>query len=111
MELKQRYVLFCFVVLFGFWVSGSAWLTADGVNPEGKIYMYAYNKFSLNSFINYIYIYMKALFFFNLPVKALMGIKESLNDPHGVLNWDTNAVDPCSWSMITCSHDSFVISL
>lgn len=54
---------------------------------------------------------MKALFFFNLPVKALMGIKEALNDPHGVLNWDTNAVDPCSWSMITCSHDSFVISL
>lgn len=78
MDLRQRDALFCCVVLFGFWASASAWLTADGVNPE---------------------------------VKALMDIKESLNDPHGVLNWDTNAVDPCSWAMITCSHDSFVISL
>nr|URM60685.1 CO-like family protein [Gymnema sylvestre] len=78
MERRQRDVLFCCVVLFGFWASASAWLTADGVNLE---------------------------------VKALMDIKESLNDPHGVLNWDTNAVDPCSWAMITCSHDGLVISL
>lgn len=43
---------------------------------------------------------------------ALMSIKEALNDPHNVLsNWDEFSVDPCSWAMITCSSDSFVIGL
>lgn len=41
-----------------------------------------------------------------------MSIKDSLNDPHGALsNWDEFSVDPCSWSMITCSSDYFVIGL
>ncbi|CAA2976930.1 NSP-INTERACTING KINASE 2-like [Olea europaea subsp. europaea] len=47
----------------------------------------------------------------NFEVQALMDIKYSLNDPHGVLNWDVNAVDPCSWSMVGCSRDNLVISL
>ncbi|KAG7563495.1 Protein kinase domain [Arabidopsis suecica] len=48
----------------------------------------------------------------NFEVLALIGIKSSLVDPHGVLmNWDDTAVDPCSWNMITCSPDGFVLSL
>ncbi|RID60163.1 hypothetical protein BRARA_F03342 [Brassica rapa] len=48
----------------------------------------------------------------NYEVLALIGIKSSLIDPHGVLmNWDDTAVDPCSWNMITCSADGFVLSL
>ncbi|KAJ9173115.1 hypothetical protein P3X46_016281 [Hevea brasiliensis] len=48
----------------------------------------------------------------NFEVQALMGIKASLHDPHGVLeNWDGDAVDPCSWTMITCSPESLVIGL
>ncbi|XP_022945478.1 protein NSP-INTERACTING KINASE 1-like isoform X3 [Cucurbita moschata] len=47
----------------------------------------------------------------NFEVQALMAIKAALKDPHSVLNWDENAVDPCSWSMITCSSEKFVISL
>ncbi|KAK4479854.1 hypothetical protein RD792_015397 [Penstemon davidsonii] len=47
----------------------------------------------------------------NFEVQALMDIKKSLNDPHGVLNWDENAVDPCGWTMVGCSHDNLVISL
>ncbi|KAE8719234.1 hypothetical protein F3Y22_tig00109972pilonHSYRG00298 [Hibiscus syriacus] len=48
----------------------------------------------------------------NFEVQALMGIKEFLDDPHGVLdNWDEAAVDPCSWNMVTCSLDGLVISL
>ncbi|XP_058754610.1 probable LRR receptor-like serine/threonine-protein kinase At4g30520 [Vicia villosa] len=48
----------------------------------------------------------------NPEVEALMSIKDSLNDPHGALsNWDEFSVDPCSWSMITCSSDYFVIGL
>lgn len=48
----------------------------------------------------------------NFEVQALMGIKETLEDPHGVLgNWDYDAVDPCSWTMVTCSSDSLVIGL
>ncbi|XP_023748607.1 protein NSP-INTERACTING KINASE 1 [Lactuca sativa] len=48
----------------------------------------------------------------NFEVQALMGIKASLLDPHDVLeNWDADAVDPCSWTMITCSSESLVIGL
>ncbi|KAG5247473.1 protein NSP-INTERACTING KINASE [Salix suchowensis] len=48
----------------------------------------------------------------NYEVQALMGIKASLHDPHGVLdNWDGDAVDPCSWTMVTCSPESIVVGL
>lgn len=48
----------------------------------------------------------------NFEVQALMGIKASLLDPHGVLdNWDADSVDPCSWTMVTCSAESLVIGL
>ncbi|XP_047311496.1 protein NSP-INTERACTING KINASE 1-like [Impatiens glandulifera] len=48
----------------------------------------------------------------NFEVQALMGIKDSLMDPHGVLdNWDGNSVDPCSWTMVTCSAESLVVGL
>ncbi|XWS23026.1 hypothetical protein CRYUN_Cryun29cG0085800 [Craigia yunnanensis] len=48
----------------------------------------------------------------NFEVQALMGIKNFLVDPHGVLdNWDEAAVDPCSWNMVTCSTDNLVVSL
>ena len=47
-----------------------------------------------------------------ITVQALMGIKAFLADPHGVLdNWDGDAVDPCSWTMVTCSSESLVIGL
>ncbi|KAI9117448.1 hypothetical protein K1719_011614 [Acacia pycnantha] len=48
----------------------------------------------------------------NHEVEALISLRVSLDDPHGVLsNWDENSVDPCSWAMITCSSDSLVIGL
>ncbi|KAJ0965458.1 hypothetical protein J5N97_026596 [Dioscorea zingiberensis] len=48
----------------------------------------------------------------NYEVQALMGIKASLKDPHGVLdNWDQDSVDPCSWTMVTCSAENLVIGL
>ncbi|XP_078171569.1 protein NSP-INTERACTING KINASE 1-like [Carex rostrata] len=48
----------------------------------------------------------------NFEVQALMGVKESLKDPHGVLvNWDKDAVDPCTWNMVLCSPQNFVINL
>ncbi|XP_028768679.1 protein NSP-INTERACTING KINASE 1-like [Neltuma alba] len=48
----------------------------------------------------------------NFEVQALMGIKAALVDPHAALyNWDRDAVDPCSWAMVTCSPDHFVIAL
>uniref|UniRef100_A0A7N0ZYW6 non-specific serine/threonine protein kinase n=1 Tax=Kalanchoe fedtschenkoi TaxID=63787 RepID=A0A7N0ZYW6_KALFE len=46
----------------------------------------------------------------NLEVQALMAIKGALVDPRRVLaNWDDAAVDPCSWTMVTCSSDNLVI--
>lgn len=48
----------------------------------------------------------------NYEVLALMGIKASLKDPHGVFeNWDHDSVDPCSWAMVTCSSENLVIEL
>ncbi|CAL9748348.1 unnamed protein product [Musa acuminata subsp. burmannicoides] len=48
----------------------------------------------------------------NYEVQALMGIKASLKDPHSVLeNWDQDSVDPCSWTMVTCSPENLVIGL
>ncbi|KAL2349050.1 hypothetical protein Fmac_003050 [Flemingia macrophylla] len=48
----------------------------------------------------------------NYEVLALMSIKNSLVDPHSVMNkWDADSVDPCNWAMVTCSSDRFVISL
>ncbi|KAG6601935.1 Protein NSP-INTERACTING KINASE 2, partial [Cucurbita argyrosperma subsp. sororia] len=47
----------------------------------------------------------------NVEVQALMGIKAGLKDPHSVLAWDENAVDPCTWNLITCSPDKLVIGI
>ncbi|CAO2828445.1 unnamed protein product [Amaranthus hypochondriacus] len=45
----------------------------------------------------------------NFEVQALMDIRDALRDPHGVLDsWDRNAVDPCSWAMVSCSEDQVV---
>lgn len=41
-----------------------------------------------------------------------MTIKNCLKDPHGVLkNWDQDSVDPCSWTMVTCSQENLVTGL
>ncbi|KAL9664529.1 hypothetical protein QQ045_019933 [Rhodiola kirilowii] len=46
----------------------------------------------------------------NFEVQALMSIKTSLIDPNGIFaKWDEAAVDPCSWTMVTCSSDHLVI--
>ncbi|KAG0484776.1 hypothetical protein HPP92_008855 [Vanilla planifolia] len=48
----------------------------------------------------------------NFEVQALMDIKTSLKDPRGSLqNWDKDSVDPCSWTMVTCSSQNLVIGL
>ncbi|XP_008797566.1 protein NSP-INTERACTING KINASE 1-like [Phoenix dactylifera] len=48
----------------------------------------------------------------NFEVQALMGIKAFLKDPHNVLeNWDKDSVDPCSWTMVTCSSQKLVTTL
>ncbi|KFK39861.1 hypothetical protein AALP_AA3G298300 [Arabis alpina] len=48
----------------------------------------------------------------NIEVLALLEIKSSLVDPHGVLmNWDGTLFDPCSWNMIACSPDGSVVSI
>ncbi|KAK6932700.1 Leucine-rich repeat-containing N-terminal, plant-type [Dillenia turbinata] len=41
-----------------------------------------------------------------------MAVKRDLRDEHHVLDgWDINSVDPCTWNMVACSSDGFVISL
>lgn len=44
-------------------------------------------------------------------VQALMGIKNSLVDPHSALDsWDAESVDPCNWAMVTCSPDDHFVT-
>ncbi|OEL30562.1 putative LRR receptor-like serine/threonine-protein kinase [Dichanthelium oligosanthes] len=48
----------------------------------------------------------------NYEVAALMAVKSRLRDEKGVMAlWDINSVDPCTWSMVACSPDKFVVSL
>ncbi|XP_047081345.1 probable LRR receptor-like serine/threonine-protein kinase At5g45780 [Lolium rigidum] len=48
----------------------------------------------------------------NYEVAALMAVKSRMRDEKGVMaGWDINSVDPCTWSMVTCSPDAFVVSL
>ncbi|KAJ0964887.1 hypothetical protein J5N97_026025 [Dioscorea zingiberensis] len=48
----------------------------------------------------------------NYEVAALMAVKSWMRDEKGVMDgWDINSVDPCTWSMVGCSPDGFVISL
>ncbi|XP_011039407.1 PREDICTED: probable LRR receptor-like serine/threonine-protein kinase At5g45780 isoform X2 [Populus euphratica] len=48
----------------------------------------------------------------NYEVAALMAVKREMRDETGAMNgWDLNSVDPCTWNMISCSIEGFVISL
>ncbi|XP_062162896.1 probable LRR receptor-like serine/threonine-protein kinase At5g45780 isoform X3 [Alnus glutinosa] len=39
-------------------------------------------------------------------------VKNKMNDELHVMDgWDINSVDPCTWNMIACSAESFVVSL
>ncbi|XP_002522232.4 probable LRR receptor-like serine/threonine-protein kinase At5g45780 isoform X2 [Ricinus communis] len=48
----------------------------------------------------------------NYEVAALMAMKKEMIDVFKVLDgWDINSVDPCTWNMVGCSPEGFVISL
>ncbi|XP_059438912.1 probable LRR receptor-like serine/threonine-protein kinase At5g45780 isoform X2 [Corylus avellana] len=48
----------------------------------------------------------------NYEVAALMAVKNKMNDELHVMNgWDINSVDPCTWNMVACSAEGFVVSL
>ncbi|KAG9447867.1 hypothetical protein H6P81_013995 [Aristolochia fimbriata] len=48
----------------------------------------------------------------NYEVAALMSVKSKLRDYFRVLDgWDINSVDPCTWNLVGCSPDGFVMSL
>ncbi|KAL9255957.1 putative LRR receptor-like serine/threonine-protein kinase [Drosera capensis] len=48
----------------------------------------------------------------NFEVAVLMSMKDKMKDDYHVLSgWDINSVDPCTWNMVACSDEGFVISL
>ncbi|KAF4360263.1 hypothetical protein F8388_020554 [Cannabis sativa] len=48
----------------------------------------------------------------NYEVAALMSMKKDMKDELKVMaGWDINSVDPCTWNMVGCSVEGFVISL
>ncbi|KAH0899522.1 hypothetical protein HID58_049090, partial [Brassica napus] len=88
-EVKKSYALFSSTFFCIFFLFFPPAVLSDGVKYEGNI---PWQK--------------------NFEVLALIEIKSSLIDPHGVLvNWDNAAVNPCSWDLITCSPDGFVVSI
>jgi hypothetical protein len=57
-------------------------------------------------FINLVFILIHVL------VAALMSMKSKMNDESHVMNgWDINSVDPCTWNMVGCSPEGYVITL
>lgn len=53
-----------------------------------------------------------SVFFLGEAVPALMAVKIKLKDESNVMNgWDINSVDPCTWNMVACSAEGFVVSL
>lgn len=47
-----------------------------------------------------------------VAVVALMSMKSKIRAETGVMGgWDINSVDPCTWTMVGCSPNGFVISL
>lgn len=102
---RSKYAQELFLVAFLFsWVPSAALLSPKGVNYEGN----PPTCFDFTSFFPFDVFF----FGFAFTVQALMGIKASLKDPHSVLeNWDQDSVDPCSWTMVTCSSENLVIGL
>ncbi|KDP21117.1 hypothetical protein JCGZ_21588 [Jatropha curcas] len=48
----------------------------------------------------------------NYEVAALMAVKrEMIDEPKVMEGWDINSVDPCTWKMVGCSSEGFVVSL
>ncbi|KAJ8761848.1 hypothetical protein K2173_005420 [Erythroxylum novogranatense] len=48
----------------------------------------------------------------NFEVAALMAVKREMRDGLRVMDaWDINSVDPCTWNMVGCSVEGYVISL
>ncbi|KAJ4808475.1 BRI1-associated receptor kinase [Rhynchospora pubera] len=48
----------------------------------------------------------------NYEVAALMSVKSKMIDEERAMDgWDIFSVDPCTWSMVSCSSDGFVTSL
>ncbi|KNA07540.1 hypothetical protein SOVF_170800, partial [Spinacia oleracea] len=49
----------------------------------------------------------------NYEVAALMLVKNKMRDEklHVLDGWDINSVDPCTWYLVACSAEGFVISL
>lgn len=43
---------------------------------------------------------------------ALMSVKNKMRDEYHELDgWDINSVDPCTWNLVGCSSEGFVVSL
>ncbi|KAI4332535.1 hypothetical protein L6164_017436 [Bauhinia variegata] len=48
----------------------------------------------------------------NFEVAALMSVKSKMEDKLHVMDgWDINSVDPCTWNMVGCSVEGYVVSL
>ncbi|WOK94029.1 putative LRR receptor-like serine/threonine-protein kinase [Canna indica] len=109
--MAQHYYLLLLLPLLLFFSWGQTVRSSDpllspkGVNYEGDI-IYSFHRIVTSPAVSYaMYILWKS-------VAALMSVKSRMKDEAGVMNgWDINSVDPCTWFMVGCSSDGFVISL
>lgn len=96
-------------MFLGFWVYDSVYamdslLSPKGVNYEGNAFFFVRKKSIVKKGFNF--------FLFLLVVAALMSVKNKMKDEKEVLSgWDINSVDPCTWNMVGCSAEGFVVSL
>lgn len=81
-------------------------LSPKGVNYEGLAFL-PFPCFSYSNFVS-----VSDSFVWLLLVAALMSLKSKMYGEFHVMDgWDINSVDPCTWYMVGCSAEGYVVSL
>lgn len=121
LKMKKKLKLplgFCFFYLCVILVTASdSLLSPKGVNFEGLalqdlIPKYISFFFFLNLFYDWWWNMLLVFFVLCGSVAALMSVKKEMKDELLVMGgWDINSVDPCTWNMVGCSAEGYVISL
>jgi hypothetical protein len=120
--VKWGFGLFFFYLFF--WMpmvadASDSLLSPKGVSYEGmshvgtsRLFFFFLYLLCFFFFFSYIFFFVLNLSFLDEAVAALMAVKNKMNDELHVMNgWDINSVDPCTWNMVACSAEGFVVSL
>ena len=77
-----------------------------------KVWPWPFYEYPFDVIPNWLNVCVCISDFLHCSVAALMSVKSWIRDERRVMQgWDINSVDPCTWNMVACSVEGFVISL